>query len=213
MLLTYGNDTNFTKQINNMGKEIIVCKEAREYIENVKQCIEGEYYSIHTGEFTQDYHLSTDEVLEVLKIQSKHDRINHLREQKQVIEKISAQHSNELYKLGRKYIENMENKELKPCPFCGSETIVVENYDESCNSDYPSIYWHSVCVDCGCNIPMCDTEEEAIEAWNKRDYTQFIEFLELVRKAIYPVNISEQDIANKELLEKKYLELQEQLLK
>lgn len=46
-------------------------------------------------------------------------------------------------------------KELKPCPFCGSENIVTVGYTIFCN-------------DCGCKIETdgFETEEQAIEMWN-----------------------------------------------
>ena len=50
----------------------------------------------------------------------------------------------------------MEN--LKPCPFCGGEADYYENYYHGCN-----IY----CQKCGAEFE-CDSEAEAIEAWNRR---------------------------------------------
>ena len=53
--------------------------------------------------------------------------------------------------------------ELKPCPFCGGEANVFGNYDDS--------EYHANCTnnECGCCwVNHYDTEEEAIEAWNRR---------------------------------------------
>ena len=51
--------------------------------------------------------------------------------------------------------------ELKPCPFCGGEAHVVETIHGK------TLPWVR-CKDCGMETPMLDTEEEAIEAWNRR---------------------------------------------
>ena len=50
--------------------------------------------------------------------------------------------------------------ELKPCPFCGDTQLTIINvYGE----DY---YVHcDTCTTCG---PSGETEQEAIEAWNRR---------------------------------------------
>ena len=49
-------------------------------------------------------------------------------------------------------------KELKPCPFCGSENIRIMG-----NSNF----W-CMCDQCGVETQTYDTEEELIEAWNAR---------------------------------------------
>ena len=46
--------------------------------------------------------------------------------------------------------------ELKPCPFCGGEAKLSSNGKEV------------VCLGCEALGPFCDTEAEAIEAWNRR---------------------------------------------
>jgi len=54
---------------------------------------------------------------------------------------------------------------LKPCPFCGGQPMeVIEmEYDDSI-----PIYGYTIeCPDCTCDIEE-DSEEEAIEAWNRR---------------------------------------------
>ena len=56
--------------------------------------------------------------------------------------------------------------ELKPCPFCGSNAFIAEwNYDLAPGN----VLTH--CVECnGCHSTTLEygTEEEAIEAWNRR---------------------------------------------
>lgn len=45
---------------------------------------------------------------------------------------------------------------LKPCPFCGGEAMTNKLYENE---------WYVYCPKCERNY---DTEQEAIEAWNKR---------------------------------------------
>lgn len=46
--------------------------------------------------------------------------------------------------------------ELKPCPFCGGNAYIGNGRT-----------WVR-CVECGAETGCYDTEEEAIEAWNRR---------------------------------------------
>lgn len=68
-------------------------------------------------------------------------------------------------------------KELKPCPFCGSEKLIIAgcrglnecNNCEECENEYR----YAVCCDfteggCGATSGYRLNEEEAIEAWNRR---------------------------------------------
>ena len=48
---------------------------------------------------------------------------------------------------------------LKPCPFCGGEASTYVAYDDG---------YYVCCDECGCGLPVYNTEEEAVEAWNKR---------------------------------------------
>lgn len=48
---------------------------------------------------------------------------------------------------------------LKPCPFCGSEEVIMED-------GYGLFYVR--CADCGASASYCETDEEAISAWNER---------------------------------------------
>lgn len=69
-------------------------------------------------------------------------------------------------------------KELTPCPFCGNEKLVI--LDEGCNFEiyenseiFENIPNYAVCCDfyrggCGATSGYRRTEEEAIEAWNRR---------------------------------------------
>ena len=50
--------------------------------------------------------------------------------------------------------------ELKPCPFCSSKNIVI--------NDYHSMTVFIQCNDCGVTFPHFESEQEAIEAWNRR---------------------------------------------
>lgn len=68
--------------------------------------------------------------------------------------------------------------ELKPCPFCGGEAkfrdslIITPEIDENdayvgadISDDRP--YWIE-CINCHATSGEYDTEEKAIEAWNRR---------------------------------------------
>lgn len=63
-------------------------------------------------------------------------------------------------------------KKLTPCPFCGNEKLFI--LDEGDNSGaYENIPNYAVCCDfyrggCGATSGYRRTEEEAIEAWNRR---------------------------------------------
>lgn len=54
--------------------------------------------------------------------------------------------------------------ELKPCPFCGGEA-------DCNNSGFMKAgkqMWAVECLNCGMVTTFADTEQKAIEAWNKR---------------------------------------------
>ena len=50
--------------------------------------------------------------------------------------------------------------ELKPCPFCGDEASIIRTYTDDRQ--------YQVFCGCGGRVAYFDTEEEAIESWNKR---------------------------------------------
>ena len=52
------------------------------------------------------------------------------------------------------------SEELKPCPFCGSDDVDLQCYEDD--------GFHVVCGKCGGNMPGWDDPDEAIEAWNRR---------------------------------------------
>ena len=56
---------------------------------------------------------------------------------------------------------------LKPCPFCGSNNVAAEEeYSSDCGYSFGG---HSVvCNDCETQTKHYETQEEAVEAWNKR---------------------------------------------
>ena len=57
-----------------------------------------------------------------------------------------------------------KEKELKPCPFCGSTNIVVED-DER----YPCVQ----CCDCNTSTDASPSKEEAVKWWNHRAAPQW----------------------------------------
>lgn len=50
-------------------------------------------------------------------------------------------------------------RKLKPCPFCGGDKVRVKSREDD--------HW-AHCKPCFAEGPMCETEAEAIAAWNKR---------------------------------------------
>jgi Lar family restriction alleviation protein len=51
---------------------------------------------------------------------------------------------------------------LKPCPFCGSDQIIVwPDYE------FGDVTWDVMCKACGVHVRR-DLEEQAIAAWNTR---------------------------------------------
>jgi Lar family restriction alleviation protein len=57
---------------------------------------------------------------------------------------------------------NMAEKNLMPCPFCGSEAKIGENYRGQ---------YSVMCTDCGALVffECCRDKERTISAWNTRD--------------------------------------------
>lgn len=56
-------------------------------------------------------------------------------------------------------------EELKSCPFCGGESYHCADVVEYLNYDKQYVIF---CQNCSCHSPTTGTEEQAIEAWNKR---------------------------------------------
>ena len=54
--------------------------------------------------------------------------------------------------------------ELKPCPFCGSDTGL---YIESDQDGY-MMFYYGHCMNCDTKGPALQTRQQAIDAWNKR---------------------------------------------
>lgn len=52
-------------------------------------------------------------------------------------------------------------KELKPCPFCGSDRVEVRTDDEGKS-------WYIFCNDCGLMCGYATLEDGVVEAWNRR---------------------------------------------
>ena len=50
--------------------------------------------------------------------------------------------------------------ELKPCPFCGKDRLYV--HQDSAEE------FIILCLKCGTTGPISPTEQQAIDAWNKR---------------------------------------------
>ena len=52
--------------------------------------------------------------------------------------------------------------ELKPCPFCKCEYLMTSKFG------YYATTWIVECTQCYAEGPYADTEEKAIELWNRR---------------------------------------------
>lgn len=58
-------------------------------------------------------------------------------------------------------------EQLKPCPFCGGKPYFYQIYSRGKGSKQ---VWKVMCehVDCCAILNEWDTQEEAVNAWNKR---------------------------------------------
>jgi Lar family restriction alleviation protein len=56
----------------------------------------------------------------------------------------------------------MDEVELKPCPFCGSEQVTTAP-----DHEFGGTTWDVICKACGARVSS-DLEEQAIAAWNTR---------------------------------------------
>lgn len=56
------------------------------------------------------------------------------------------------------------SEELKPCPFCGSDDLLVV----SC----APLGWQVECADCYATGPAMGSQAETREAWNRRAETE-----------------------------------------
>lgn len=54
-------------------------------------------------------------------------------------------------------------EELKPCPFCGGEAVLVDS-----GTDILIRCYCISCRNCRCNSDWLKTRKEAIGAWNRR---------------------------------------------
>jgi Lar family restriction alleviation protein len=57
-----------------------------------------------------------------------------------------------------------DDKELKPCPFCGGEDLDIVSLAVVMDRDW----WTVDCNDCAISGPMGLGEEKAIKSWNTR---------------------------------------------
>ena len=68
-------------------------------------------------------------------------------------------------------MNNVVEKELKPCPFCGSKPEYIEHHEDN---GMPEVYYKEYsyyyvrCLNCGCQILSSLNGEKAIEIWNRR---------------------------------------------
>ena len=64
----------------------------------------------------------------------------------------------------------MENRELKPCPFCGSKASLKKIKTKHFIDEEMIDAYCVICnaFDCGCLTQYCRTPEEAEKTWNRR---------------------------------------------
>ena len=67
-----------------------------------------------------------------------------------------------------KKVLTMGESELKPCPFFGSDGCYVKKH----HNRYYEEWFGVICKKCGAEVcsPLFDTQEDAIQAWNRRVY-------------------------------------------
>lgn len=58
--------------------------------------------------------------------------------------------------------EGIENEPRKPCPFCGCENSTLIQF-------VPEEEFCIECALCECSTRLCDTKDEAVDAWNRRE--------------------------------------------
>ena len=61
----------------------------------------------------------------------------------------------------------MNSEKLKPCPFCGGEAEIVED------RLYGEDYYAGRCRSCAATSIFEFTKEEAVNKWNRRNYSVF----------------------------------------
>lgn len=60
------------------------------------------------------------------------------------------------------------NKQLKPCPFCGSKWTQVRYINNPFDKNHVHGGYCGECTDCFVTTKPCLTEDEAIKLWNMR---------------------------------------------
>ena len=70
-----------------------------------------------------------------------------------------------------------KDRELKPCPFCGSDLIDIQSSIQMEQTDIR-------CTDCDIRISFKCCEEDAVQDWNKRSYKPLgkEEIIEIAKK-------------------------------
>lgn len=84
-------------------------------------------------------------------------------------------------------MQETQEVELKPCPFCGGKAF-ISNYEYENYGNSRLEITHSIdCEKCCSSIGYCRSEEEAIETWNKR-WLQKDVFPNIIRHLGEPTN-------------------------
>ena len=57
---------------------------------------------------------------------------------------------------------------MLPCPFCGGKRLCIEHRIDPVREGQVDHVWWLRCETCGADPYACDSEEELVEAWNRR---------------------------------------------
>ena len=72
-------------------------------------------------------------------------------------------------------IYEVKEYDLKRCPFCGSDDVHMlggyedDDYRDLFKEEYIDRVFHVMCKNCGVDTDYFDTEDDAANAWNRRE--------------------------------------------
>ena len=63
----------------------------------------------------------------------------------------------------------IDDKRIKPCPFCGGKAEIITNDDELRGFTDDELEYSVCCTRCSCNSGWGLSEDDAVNAWNTRN--------------------------------------------